>query len=143
MYFILFFIVIVAAFCVMNTMITVTVQKRKEIGIMSALGSRLGQIMWVFLIQGMIVGAFGALSGFGLGALVVTFRNDIRRFIAEKFGHEIFDRDIYGFIEIPAKMDRTDLMIICVGAFLLCTLASLIPAFLAARTEPAEALRDT
>jgi lipoprotein-releasing system permease protein len=142
MYFVLFFIVIVAAFCVMNTMITVTVQKRREIGIISALGSRIGQIMWVFLVQGMIVGIIGAFAGLGVGLLVVHYRNEIRALIAALTGHEIFDSSIYGLIKIPAKVVPMDLAIIGVGAFLLCTVASLIPAFLAARTEPAEALRD-
>jgi lipoprotein-releasing system permease protein len=142
MYFVLFIIVIVAAFCVMNTMITVTVQKRREIGIISALGSRIGQIMWVFLIQGMIVGVIGSITGLGAGLLVVQFRNVIRAGIARLTGREIFDSNIYGLIEIPAKVVPKDLGIICVGAFLLCTVAALVPAFLAARTEPAEALRD-
>jgi len=142
MYFVLFFIVLVAAFCVMNTMITVTVQKRREIGIISALGSRIGQIMWVFLIQGMIVGALGSLCGLLVGWLVVVYRNDIRHKIADWTGHEIFNSTIYGLIEIPAKFVPMDLWKICFGAFFLCTIASLVPAFLAARTEPAEALRD-
>jgi lipoprotein-releasing system permease protein len=142
MYFVLFIIVIVAAFCVMNTMITVTVQKRREIGIISALGSRIGQIMWVFLIQGMIVGVFGALSGLGMGLIVVWLRNDIRSVIAHLTGREIFSQAIYGLAEIPAKVIPQDVGIICIGAFILCTIAALVPAFLAARTEPAVALRD-
>ncbi len=142
MYFVLFIIVIVAAFCVMNTMITVTVQKRREIGIISALGSRIGQIMWVFLTQGMIVGALGSIGGLGLGLVVVFFRNDIRRVIADLTGREIFSQAIYGLAEIPAKVVPHDVAIICLGAFGLCTLAALVPAWLAGRTEPAVALRD-
>ncbi len=142
MYFVLFFIVIVAAFCVMNTMITVTVQKRREIGIISALGSRIGQIMWVFLIQGMIVGVIGSLTGLGAGLLVVYYRNNIRSIISKLTGQEIFNSKIYGLIEIPAKVVPHDVCIICIGAFILCTIAALVPAFIAARTEPAEALRD-
>jgi lipoprotein-releasing system permease protein len=142
MYFVLFIIVIVAAFCVMNTMITVTVQKRREIGIISALGSRVSQVIWVFLSQGMIVGALGSVSGVLMGLLVVTFRNDIRSGIASMTGREIFDSEIYGLIEIPAKVVPYDVGIICAGAFFLCTLAALVPAFLAAKTEPAVALRD-
>lgn len=142
MYFVLFIIVIVAAFCVMNTMITVTVQKRREIGIISALGSKISQIIWVFLSQGMIVGFIGSVVGFGLGLLIVYLRNDIRSGIAAIFGREIFSTEIYGLIEIPAKVIPHDVMIICSGAFLLCTVAALVPAFLAARTEPAVALRD-
>jgi lipoprotein-releasing system permease protein len=142
MYFVLFIIVLVAAFCVMNTMITVTVQKRREIGIIAALGTRVGQIMWVFLIQGMIVGLLGAVTGFGAGMMVVHWRNQIRSGITWMTGREIFDSSIYGLIEIPAKVVGEDVSIICIGAFLLCTLAALVPAFLAARTEPAVALRD-
>jgi len=115
-----------------DTMITVTVQKRREIGIISALGSRIGQIMWVFLTQGMIVGALGSLSGLFVGWLVVVYRNVIRHKIADWTGHEIFDSTIYGLIEIPAKMLPWDLGLICLGAFFLCTIASLLPAFLAA-----------
>ena len=63
MFFLLFFIVIVAAFGIMNTLITVTVQKTREIGIMKAIGANIGQIVWVFLAQGMIVGLFGTLAG--------------------------------------------------------------------------------
>ncbi len=142
MYFVLFIIVLVAAFCVMNTMITVTVQKRREIGIIAALGTRVSQIMWVFLIQGMIVGLLGAITGFGAGMMVVHWRNQIRAGITMMTGREIFDSSIYGLIEIPAKVVSQDVGIICIGAFLLCTLAALVPAFLAARTEPAVALRD-
>jgi lipoprotein-releasing system permease protein len=142
MYFILFIIVLVAAFCVMNTMITVTVQKRREIGIISALGSRIGQIMWVFLTQGMIVGVFGAVGGLGLGLLVTWLRNDIRWLIAKLTGREIFAEAIYGLAKIPAKVAGADVATISIGAFVLCTLAALVPAFLAARTEPAAALRD-
>lgn len=142
MYFILFIIVIVAAFCVMNTMITVTVQKRREIGIIAALGSRATQIIWVFLSQGMIVGAVGSLVGLGLGVLVVQYRNVIREFIAQTMGREIFSQEIYGLVEIPARIVPHDVGIICAGAFVLCTIAALLPAFLAARIEPAVALRD-
>ncbi len=142
MYFVLFFIVIVAAFCVMNTMITVTVQKRREIGIIAALGARIGQVMWVFLTQGMIVGALGSLTGVGLGLLVVYLRNDIRTGISVLFQRNIFDERIYGLAEIPAKVIPGDVAMICAGAFLLCSVAALVPAFLAGRIEPAVALRD-
>lgn len=142
MYFVLLFISIVAAFSVMNTMITIAVQKRREIGIITALGARVGQTLWVFLSQGMIVGVLGSISGLVMGLLVVHFRNDIRAGIAGLTGREIFNSQIYGLIEIPAKVWPQDVTIICAGAFVLCTLAALVPAWLAAKTEPAVALRD-
>jgi len=74
--------------------------------------------------------------------LVVYFRNHIREAIADISGREIFPSAIYGLVEIPAKVNAQDVSLICLGAFLLCTVAALVPAFLAARTEPAVALRD-
>jgi lipoprotein-releasing system permease protein len=142
MYVILFIIVLVAAFCVMNTMITVTVQKRREIGIISALGSRIGQIMWVFLWQGMFVGATGAICGLGAGLAIANNLNTIRGWINHYLKVDLFDANIYGLIELPARVLPMDVAIICGGAFVLCTLAALVPAFLAGRTEPAVALRD-
>jgi lipoprotein-releasing system permease protein len=71
MYFVLFFIILVAAFSTMNTMITVTVQKRHEIGVMKALGARVFQIVGVFIGQGLIVGLIGSVSGLAAGSLVM------------------------------------------------------------------------
>jgi len=142
MYVILSFISLVAALCVMNTMITVTVQKRREIGIVMALGSRVGQIMNVFIIQGMIVGAFGAVVGLGLGVLITSNLNHIRDWLAKTLNVQLFDQAIYGLVEVPSKVLPGDIAIICTGAFLLCTLAALVPAWIAARMEPAQALRD-
>lgn len=142
MLFVLFMIVLVAAFCTMNTMITVTVQKRREIGIITALGARVSQVMWIFLGQGMVVGIFGALTGVGTGLLVVALRNQIRSFVSNVFRREIFSEEIYGISAIPAKVLWSDVALIAGGAFLLCAIASLIPAYMAARTDPAKALRN-
>jgi lipoprotein-releasing system permease protein len=142
MYFVLFFIVIVAAFSIMNTMITVTVQKRKEIGVMKALGARETQIVWVFLAQGMVVGVVGMLLGAAAGNLVLEFREPLRLALGAMFGLEIFPEGLYGVPEIPAKRSLLDMSIICVGAFVLCTLAALLPAWFAARLDPAKALRE-
>ena len=142
MYFVLFFIVIVAAFSIMNTMITVTVQKRKEIGVMKALGARESQIVWVFLAQGMVVGVVGMILGAVAGNLVLEFREPLRVGLGAVFGLEIFPEGLYGVPEIPVKRSWLDMCIICVGAFVLCTLAALLPAWFAARLDPAKALRE-
>jgi lipoprotein-releasing system permease protein len=141
MFVILFFIVIVAAFCVMNTLITVTVQKRQEIGIMKALGATPGQIVWVFLAQGMIVGVLGNLAGVGLGMLVVRWRNEFKEWLANTLHIEIFPPSIYQFSKIPAEVIPKDVAIICFAAFIICSLAALIPAWIAARLDPVKALR--
>ncbi len=142
MYFVLFFIILVAAFSTMNTMITVTVQKRQEIGVMKALGARVWQIVGVFIGQGMIVGLIGSMCGLGIASLVLHYRNSLRDFLADSMGLRIFPEEMYGVSEIPAQIVSGDLTIICIGAFVLCTLAALPPAYMVARLDPARALRD-
>ena len=141
MFFLLFFIVIVAAFGIMSTLITVTVQKRREIGIVKALGANIAQIIWVFLGQGTIVGFFGTVTGLGLGMTLIRYRNEFSHWLASTLRIEIFPREVYQFSSIPAEVIPRDVAIICISAFLICSFAALIPAYFAARLEPVKALR--
>jgi lipoprotein-releasing system permease protein len=141
MFFLLFFIVVVAAFGIMSTLITVTVQKRREIGIMKALGADISQIIWVFLGQGTVIGFFGTLTGLGLGMTLIRYRNEFSHWLASTLHIEIFPREVYQFSEIPAQVVPQDVWIICISAFLICSLAALIPAYFAARLDPVKALR--
>jgi ABC-type lipoprotein release transport system permease subunit len=142
MYIVLAIISVVAAFSMMNTMITFAVQKRREIGMMRALGAKTSQIVSLFLTKGFIVGLLGTALGYGLGRLVLFFRNDLRSWINEHFGHQIFDSSIYGLNEIPASLRTLDEVIICAIGLSLCTLSALIPALLVGRMSPARALRN-
>ena len=141
MFFLLFFIVIVAAFGIMSTLITVTVQKRHEIGIVKALGANIAQIVWVFLGQGTIVGLFGTVTGLGLGMTLIRYRNEFSRWLASTLHIEIFPREVYQFSSIPAEVIPRDVAIICISAFFICSFAALIPAYFAARLDPVKALR--
>ncbi len=141
MFFILLFIVIVAAFGIMNTLITVTVQKTREIGILKALGARTGQIIGVFVGQGIVVGIFGTIIGLSLGIWLVQYRNQVSHWLSTVTGIEIFPKSIYQFSEIPAEIVPSDIAIICASAFAICTVASVIPAWFAARMDPVSALR--
>lgn len=142
MWFLLVFIMLVAAICVMNTTITVTVQKRREIGILTALGGRAWQIIGIFLAKAGVVALLGILLGLAGGGLVLHYRNDLRDFIAERTGRDIFPQDIYFLSGIPAQIQGADIASICALAILLCLLAALVPAWFAARVDPAVALRD-
>jgi lipoprotein-releasing system permease protein len=141
MFFVLIFVVIVAAFGIMSTLITSTVQKTREIGLMKALGAQMTQIMWIFLAQGMIVGFFGTLIGLSSGIALVQYRNEVRYFLAATLHVELFPAAVYQFSEIPAEIVPRDVFVICVSAFLICSLAALIPAYFAARLDPVKALR--
>jgi lipoprotein-releasing system permease protein len=141
MFVILIFIIIVAAFGITSTLITVTVQKTKEIGVIKALGATSGKILRIFLLQGFIVGVFGVAVGVVLGLLTVRNINPISHFLSRVAGIDLFPRDIYNFPQIPASLSTSDLLTIAGSALVICTLAGLIPALRAARLEPVEALR--
>jgi lipoprotein-releasing system permease protein len=133
---------VVAAFCVMNTTITVTVQKRREIGILTALGTRAGQIIGVFMAQAAFVSILGIILGLIGGGLFLHWRNEIRAWVADLTGRDFFSQDIYFLSSIPSEIQAADLLSICGVAVLLCLLAALWPAWVAARVDPAVALRD-
>ena len=141
MFFLLFFIVVVAAFGIMNTLITVTVQKTRDIGIMKAIGANIWQIVCVFLGQGIIVGFFGTLTGLGLGMTLVRYRNEFSQWLARTAHIEVFPRQVYQFSEIPAEVVPGDVAIICIGAFFICCVFAFLPAYRAARLDPVKALR--
>ncbi len=143
MYLILFMIMIVGGFCIMNTMITVAFQKRSEIGLLKALGAREAQVAWVFLFQGILVGLVGVVIGLLFAELTLHFRNHMTAWIGRNFGVDIFSAEIYKVDGgLPAKQTLRDLAIISTGAFFACTVASLIPALIAASLQPAKALRS-
>jgi lipoprotein-releasing system permease protein len=141
MFFLLSFIIVVAAFGIMSTLITVTVQKRHEIGIMKALGANIAQIVWVFLGQGMIVGFFGTLTGFALGMTLIRYRNEFSHWLGSTLHIEIFPREVYQFSSIPAEIIPIDVAKVCIIAFFVCSVSALIPAYFAARLDPVKALR--
>ena len=141
MFFLLMFIILVAAFGIMNTLITVTVQKTREIGVLKALGARTWQVISVFLLQGMVVGVIGVACGLALGMTLIRWRNEVSQWLASALGVEIFPRSVYQFNEIPAEIVPTDVALICLSAFLICSLAALVPAWIASRLDPVKALR--
>jgi lipoprotein-releasing system permease protein len=141
MFFLLIFITVVAAFGITNTLITVTVQKTREIGLLKALGYTPGMIMRVFFWQGWISGIIGTAAGIGTGLLVLHYRNDLMAWLSARFGWELFPKELYHLTEIPASTSGTDLVLIAVSVMVICTLAGTIPAYRAARLDAARALR--
>ncbi len=141
MYFALSFIVLVSAFSMMAVMFTVTIQKRQEIGVMKALGAAPGQIVRVFLYQGMLLGVLGAILGVGLGRLVIHFRGPVQSMM-RAIGFDPFSMQFTGFETLPAHNSPGEQAVIALMAFVLCSLAALVPAFFAARSDAAKSLRN-
>jgi lipoprotein-releasing system permease protein len=141
MFYLLFFIMIVAAFGIMNSLITFVVQKTREIGVLKALGATRGQVVWLFLSQSLIVGVVGVTAGFGLGMLALHYRNPFLHFMNRMTGLELFPASIYSFTELPALIIPSDILLICSSALVICLLAGAVPAWNAGRLNPVEALR--
>jgi lipoprotein-releasing system permease protein len=142
MQFVLSIIALVAAFSVMNTTITVTTQKRREIGVLAALGCRRGQILGIFLNQAGVVGLLGTGLGLGGSLLVLWLRDDLRALLAVVTGGQVHAVEGVFLSTIPALVRPWDVALTCLTSFGLCLLAGLIPAWFAARVDPAVALRD-
>lgn len=141
MFFLLIFIVLVAAFGITNSLIIVVVQKTKEIGLLKAVGFSSGSVMRVFLWQGWIQGIIGTAFGVALGLVVLYYRNAIMRALSVLFNLELFPKELYHLSEIPAHTAFRDVLLVALLSVAICTLAGLLPAWRAAKLEPAEALR--
>ena len=141
MFYLLFFIMIVAALCILSALITFVVQKTREIGMLKALGATDLQVSGLFLSQSGFVGAVGVVAGFCLGRILLAYRNEFLAFMNHLTGFELFPAAIYGFNKLPALIVPGDILIICGSALLICLLGGLIPAWRAGRLRPVEALR--
>src|SRR5256714_239390 len=110
MFFLLFFITIVAAMCILSALITFVIQKTREIGMLKALGATDPQVTLIFLSQGALLGAIGDLAGYALGMLAIAYRNEFLHFMNRMTGFELFPPSIYGFDQLPALISPRDIV---------------------------------
>lgn len=141
MFFLLFFIMIAAAFGIVSYQITFVVQKTREIGILKALGAGNRQILCLFLSQSVIVGVLGVGLGFAVGMLALHYRNPFLDLMRHVTNSDLLPAQIYHTYELPAAIQVQDVVVICGTAFAACVLAGLFPAWKASRLQPVEALR--
>jgi len=141
MFYVLFFIMIVAAFGIVNCQITFVVQKTREIGILKALGASGGQILWLFLSQSLVVAVLGVGLGFGAARLALAYRNEFLSFMRNVTHSDLLPASVYHVYDLPASIRTEDIAFICGTAFVTCVLAGLFPAWKASRLQPVEALR--
>jgi lipoprotein-releasing system permease protein len=140
MFFLLFFIVFVAAFGITCTLITFVMMKTSEIGLMKSIGASSKQVMSVFVIQSIFISLVGITTGVGLGLFAIYIRNDFLNFMNRWTGFELFPASIYGFSALPAVVNPSDIVIICGGSLVICLLAAILPAHHASKMKPVEAL---
>ncbi len=141
-FFLLTFIVVVAALSIMSSLLISVVRKTREIGLLGALGGSSRDVALCFCAQGLLLGITGTLAGLGLAWAVLTYRNEIVQVLARlTVGPEVFQQ-FYGFVNLPSHTSTNDLVVIIVGSILASTLAGLVPAWRAAKLKPVEALRS-
>ena len=137
----LLLISLVALFCVMNTLLVLTVQKTPEIGLLKSLGFAKPQIMGVFLVHGLIQCTAGIALGLLVSWAVLANLQNIVLFLA-RLGMQVFPEAIYGLAEIPHRIIPSDIAWTVAFVYVFGLLASLVPASLAALKDPIKALNE-
>lgn len=135
----LMLVTVVALFCVMNTLLVLTVQKTPEIGLLKALGFPRGKIMGAFVVHGLVQVTAGVLVGLGLAYAILRNLQNIVDELAH-FGVQVFPKAVYGLDAIPYRLVASDVVWVVVIVYVFGLLAALVPAFLAASKNPVEAL---
>ena len=141
MFTILLLVVAVAAFNIVSTLVMVVKDKQGDIAILRTLGTTPASVMAIFMIQGTLIGLAGTLGGLVLGSVlalnVEAFVHALEAFTGTRF----LAADVYFITDLPAELRLPDLAKVCGTAFVLSVISTLYPAWRAARTQPAEALR--
>lgn len=138
---ILFLIVVVAAFNLVSSLVTMVAGKKADIAILRTMGATQAQIMHVFMAQGIIIGVFGTILGLIFGLLLAHNVPMIVDAIQRLFHVQFIVKEVYGISFVPSEVHTTDVILVCAGALLISFLATLYPSKKAASIQPAEGLR--
>ena len=141
MFFVLLMVVAVAAFNIISTLVMVVKEKRADIAILRTLGGSPRDMLAIFMTQGSIIGLLGTVIGVGLGLLVAANVTSIASGLEHITGIALVDPRVYFISELPSEIRPGDVILIAIVALALGVLATLYPAWRAARTQPAESLR--
>ncbi|MCH9644376.1 MAG: lipoprotein-releasing ABC transporter permease subunit [Gammaproteobacteria bacterium] len=138
---ILLLIIAVAVFNLVSSLVMIVNDKRSDIAVLRTLGATPGMVMRIFIIQGSIVGVAGTLLGLGFGLLLAEYVTPITNWVQKIFHVQFVRSSVYFLNYLPSRIETSDVVIVCILAIVLSVLATLYPARVASRTEPAEALR--
>jgi lipoprotein-releasing system permease protein len=140
MFIILSLIVAVAAFNIVSTLVMVVTDKQADIAILRTLGMSPLSIMWVFMVQGTLIGLVGTLLGLVSGVVVALNIEVIVPALEQFFQTQFLPRGVYPITDLPSEMKQSDILKITLLSFFISVLATLYPALRASKTRPAEAL---
>lgn len=137
----LMFIVAVAAFNIVSTLVMVVTDKTADIAILRTMGATPGRIMRIFIVQGAVIGVFGTLTGTALGVFGALNISGFIAWLEEALGHQFLSADVYFISYLPSQLQWQDVGIISGAGLAMSLLATIYPAWRASRVDPAEALR--
>lgn len=138
---ILLLVIAVAAFNIVSTLVMVVKDKQADIAILRTIGARPSSILKVFVTQGSVIGVVGTFAGVVVGTLLATNLETIVTSLEAVFGIKFLAADVYFISDLPADLQSADVIRIAAIALVLALASTLYPAWIAARTAPAEALR--
>jgi lipoprotein-releasing system permease protein len=141
MFVIILLVVGVAAFNIVSTLVMIVKEKQSDIAILRTLGASPRNVLAIFLVQGVVIGLLGILLGVGLGILGSNNLQSVVHALESVAHMQLIDAQVYFISDVPAEVQADDVWRIAGTAFVLCSLSTLFPAWRAARTQPAEALR--
>ena len=141
MFLILTLIILVAAFNIITGLIMLVKDKGRDIAVLRTMGATKGMIMRIFFMDGAFIGVVGTSLGFALGLLFCKNIEAIRQFLESISGRELFSAEIYFLSQLPAKVDAFEVGMVVAISLLLSFLATIYPAYRAAKFDPVEALR--
>jgi lipoprotein-releasing system permease protein len=134
-------VVAVAAFNIVSTLVMSVAEKRRDIAVLRTMGARAGGIMAIFVAHGLVLATVGITVGALLGAFLATNIATITSSVEHILGVKLFDPAVYFISELPADLQGFDVAVVVIASFILSLLATLYPAWRAARIAPAEVLR--
>jgi len=134
-------VIAVAAFNIVSTLVMVVKDKQSDIAILRTIGARPMSILKIFITQGSIVGVTGTLAGVGLGILLALNLEAIIGFVESVFGIKFLAADVYFISDLPSDLQYADVALVPGIALVMALMSTIYPAWVAARTAPAEALR--
>ena len=138
---ILLMVIAVAAFNIVSTLVMVVKDKQSDIAILRTIGTKPSSILKIFVTQGSIVGITGTLLGVVGGIVIALNLESIVGFFETIFGIKFLAADVYFISDLPSELKIGDVVRIATIALVLALVSTLYPAWVAARTAPAEALR--